>query len=314
MNVYRSLFEAAGKFGPCALAIGNFDGVHAGHQALLRQTASYAAEHALAPAVLTFHPHPAAIVAPERTPEMLCTLEERIRLLLAGGADRVLVVPFTREIACLSPQEFAQECLVDALGARAVFVGEGFRFGHRQSGDREVLAQLGERCGFQAVFLPSVTVRGDVVSSSLIRAQVRSANVSRACRLLGRPFSLSGGIVSGQGIGSKQTVPTLNIRPVPGLVLPRGVFVTETIATDGRRWPSITNVGTRPTFAGGEITIETFLLRPLTGQPPAAIELQFRHYVRPERAFNTAADLKTQIMRDVRRANSYWRLLDILRP
>jgi riboflavin kinase/FMN adenylyltransferase len=131
--------------------------------------------------------------------------------------------------------------------------------------------------------------------------------------LLGRPFSFRGAVASGQGIGAKQTVPTLNLQPTPGLVLPRGVFTTETLSTDDDRlWPSITNVGTRPTFSGHELTIETFLLNPLTGDSPANIEVRFHRFMRSERRFENAAELKSQILRDVARAKEFWRKLDIL--
>ena len=128
------------RFGPCALAIGNFDGVHIGHQALLAQTVDHAAKKNLAPAVLTFDPHPAVVVAPERVPAMICTLEQRLRLLSSAGAERILVLPFTAEVARLTPEEFVSQILVDALETQAVFVGENFRFGHKQAGTSRYFA------------------------------------------------------------------------------------------------------------------------------------------------------------------------------
>ena len=154
----------------------------------------------------------------------------------------------------------------------------------------------------------SVGARPETADSSAANAGPVPGAPDAAGRLLGRCFSLTGPIVSGQGIGSKQTVPTLNIRPIPGQVLPRGVFVTETLDAGGvRRWPSITNVGNRPTFGGDELTIETYLLSPMQGAPPGEIEVRFRHFVRAERRFPTPDDLKAQIVRDVSLAQSYWR-------
>lgn len=314
--IFRSLEEARGRFGPCALTIGNFDGVHIAHQVLIRAAVDFTVGRGLIPAVLTFDPHPAAVVAPERVPELICPLEEKLRLLGSRGAQRILVLPFTREVAQLSPAEFVSQILVEALETKAVFVGENFRFGHRQAGHPETLRQLANQYGFVSQFLKPIKVRGEIVSSSLIRQYLKAGNVSRAGRLLNRCFSIHGPVVSGHGLGSKQTVPTLNLRPVPGQVTPRGVYITETLARPvGEKvqgWPSITNVGVRPTFGGDELTIETFLLRSLEGADPERIEVQFRRFVRAERQFPTPEALKQQILFDVARAESYWRRLSRL--
>ncbi len=306
-RIFRNLDAARGQFGPCALAIGNFDGVHIGHRALLNAVLEHSEQRKLIPAVLTFHPHPTAVVAPERQPEMICTLEDRLRLLIEAGARHVFVLEFTAEIARMSPSEFVTQILVAGLGTKATFVGENFHFGHRQAGKPETLRRLGSELGFESYFLKPVMYRGEVVSSSLIRQYISAGRVARAGRLLGRCLSLSGTVVGGNGIGSKQTVPTLNLRPVPGLALPRGVFVTETHETSGaRRWPSVTNVGVRPTFGGSELTVETFLLSPLAGASPEEIEIRFRWRLRGERQFPTPEALKAQILRDAARAQAYW--------
>ena len=308
MRVFHSLESAKEHFGPCALAIGNFDGVHIGHQALLTATAQYAHTHRLCPAVLTFEPHPTAVVAPHRKPEMTCSLEDRIRLLFAAGAERILVLPFTEALAKMTPREFVADILVAALESKAIFVGQNFRFGHKQYGTPETLSSLSVEFGFEPYFLPPVFARGEVVSSSAIRLHLSSGEVLAASRLLGRCFFVSGKVVSGHGVGSKQTVPTLNLKPTPGLLYPRGVFVTETLDKPSSvRWPSITNVGVRPTFGGNELTVETYLLSPLEGEPPADIEVQFRHFVRGERHFSSPELLRAQIVQDVARAQSYWR-------
>jgi riboflavin kinase/FMN adenylyltransferase len=151
-----------------------------------------------------------------------------------------------------------------------------------------------------------VVLRGQTVSSSLVRRELAATHVARAARFLNRWFSLRGPVVRGHGVGSKQTVPTLNIEPVPGLVCPRGVFDTETIEPEsGRLWPSITNVGVRPTFGGEQLTIETFLLSKLEGDAPSSIEVRFQHFLRPEQRFASPEALKAQIMRDVRKAQVF---------
>jgi riboflavin kinase / FMN adenylyltransferase len=307
-RVFFSLEAARGQFGPCALSIGNFDGVHIGHQALLAVTQRYASNLRVSPAVLTFHPHPAVFVAPHRVPEMICGLEERLRRLTVAGAERILVLPFNHDVARLRADEFVSKIVVEGLQAKAVFVGENFRFGYQRAGDPQALDRLGEQYGFTAHFIKPVKFRGRVVSSSLIRQNLAEGKVSMAGRMLGRCFSLEGAVVSGHGVGAKQTVPTVNLQPIPGQLTPRGVYVTETFETSsGRCWPSITNVGRRPTFGGDELTIETFFLTPFVGQTPEHIQIHFRFHLRAERKFPSAEDLKAQIMKDVARAKTYWR-------
>lgn len=296
------------SFRPCALAIGNFDGVHLGHQALVAATVAYAEQVGFTPAVLTFDPHPTHIVAPQRVPLMICSLAERIRLLKEIGAREVHVEPFTNELAALTPREFVLQVLVEKLKAKAVFVGENFCFGAQKAGTPDVLRTLGAEFAFGTHFLPPVRYRHEIVSSSAIRRYLSEDRVSRANRLLTRCFSLSGPVVSGHGIGSKQTVPTLNLRPAPDQLVPRGVYVTETLELPtGRRWQSITNAGVRPTFGGEELTVETFLLSPFEEPTPVNIRVEFRRFVRPEQQFPDPQSLKAQILRDVRLAQMYWR-------
>jgi riboflavin kinase/FMN adenylyltransferase len=307
-QVHSSLDSAQGDFGPCALTIGNFDGVHRGHQALLKATCDYAREHGMCPAVLTFHPHPAVFVAPERVPELICPLDERVRLLSAAGAERILILPFNDRLARFTPAEFVSQILVQGLQAKAVFVGENFRFGHKQAGTTGTLTELGQIHDFAACFLAPVSYRGNLVSSSAVRQNIAAGNVAFAGRLLNRCFSLQGEVVKGHGIGSRETVPTLNIKPPEGQIIPRGVYITQTVEpATGRVWPSITNSGTRPTFDGTELTVETFLLAPLDGLSPGHIRIEFRRFIRAERQFPDSTALRRQIMVDVGRANAFWR-------
>ena len=220
----------------------------------------------------------------------------------AEGIAQVLVLPFTEDVARWTPQEFVK-VLAEQLGAKCLVIGDDFRFGHRQAGNRELLEQLGKRCGFEVIAVDPVNVRGERVSSSLVREMVGDGRIARAARLMGRPFELEGRVVSGAGIGSKQTVPTLNLEP-DSEVLPRdGVYVTRTHDLDnGRSWDSITNVGMRPTFGGDAVTVETFLLSPYDAPQPERIRVQFLWRVRDERKFPSPETLKTQIFRDVARA------------
>lgn len=291
-----------------AITIGNFDGVHVGHQHLFQKVVEAAKAHGLTPAVLTFDPHPARLVAPDRAPKLLTTIEERTDLMRQQGIERVLVLPFTEHVAKLSPEQFIERVAVSMLDTKMIFVGDNFRFGHKQSGDTHALVELGKRYGFETDIVGAVKFRGRIVSSSLVRHMIRDGKVAQACRFLNRPYALSGDVVHGHGVGAKQTVPTLNLK-TPAEVLPRnGVYVTRTRDLDSpRRWNSITNVGHRPTFGGGELSIETFLLDPLEGETPARIRVEFLHRLREERKFENPEALKAQIFRDVARANTYFR-------
>ena len=311
MRIARTIQEAAG-FGPSAVTIGNFDGVHIGHQHLFSEVGEAAAQHGAKPTVLTFHPHPATVVAPERAPRLLTTPEERAALMHKYGIEQVLLLPFTSEVARLSPEDFIKQIIVETLGAKIVLVGDNFRFGHKQAGGTALLRDLSTRYGYETCIAGAIQYRGRVVSSSAVRNLIEVGNVSLACRFLNRPYALSGEIVHGHGIGSKQTVPTLNLKTAAQVLPAHGVYITRTFS-DSRRWNSITNIGFRPTFGGEELSIETFLLQPLEGGTPSSIRLEFLKRVRDERKFESPEALKSQIFRDVARAQSYFRRTSTLR-
>jgi riboflavin kinase/FMN adenylyltransferase len=308
IRIFRSLEEARTQFGPSALTIGNFDGVHAGHRRILRRVAEVAGRNGWKPSVLTFDPHPTRLVAPSRSPKLMTTPDQRCRLLEQEGIEQVLILPFTRELSLLGPETFVRDILLAGLGAKAVLIGGNFRFGHQGAGDTGLLQELGARLGFIVEVIPAVTLRRAIVSSSEIRRLIEAGEVSRACRMLERPFALEGEVVHGHGVGSKQTVPTLNLS-TGGEVLPaNGVYVTRTCdPASGASWQSVTNIGYRPTFGGTDLAIETFLLSAFSGAAPARIRVEFLRRLRDERKFASPELLKSQILRDVRRAQAYFR-------
>jgi riboflavin kinase/FMN adenylyltransferase len=308
--IYRNLAEVPSDFGPCAITIGNFDGVHKGHRQIMQRVRAIALEQGWKSAVLTFDPHPSKLVAPDRAPRLLTTPEQRARLMLEQGIDEVLILPFTPEIAKLTPEEFVREILADKLNARAVLVGDNFRFGHRAAGDAETMAELGDEYSFSTEIVGAISWRGRIISSSEIRRLIEAGNVALACRLLGRPYALQGRVVPGEGRGSKQTVPTLNLDTQAEVLPKTGVYLTRTRESIGpRNWPSITNIGYRPTFNGHGLTIETYLLSSLDGAPPEEISVEFLRWVREERKFENAEALRAQILRDVGHAQAYFRRL-----
>jgi riboflavin kinase/FMN adenylyltransferase len=285
MTVFRSPAEVPASFGPSAVTIGNFDGVHTGHRQIMRQVVGTG----LTPVVLTFDPHPAKVLAPDRAPKLLMTMAQRLRAFESEGIATVLVLPFSLEFARRSPEEFAQRILAGTLNARKILVGEDFRFGYKQEGNIETL----QRLGFEVLPAGAVLKRGERISSTAIRKLITEGSVSRACRMLGSPFALEGPVVKGQGIGSKQTVPTLNLAPENEVLPGNGVYVTRANGI-----PSITNVGYRPTFDGQGLTVETFLLGPFDGVTPERLEVQFLAFVRGERRFESPEALKKQILHD----------------
>ena len=290
------------------LTIGKFDGVHTGHSYLLKQVVAVAKERGLKPAAMTFDPHPACVVAPDKAPLPLMPLEERCARIRELGIQQVYVLHFTQEIARLTPEEFVSRYVRDLMHARVVMVGNNFRFGNKQAGDPEVLSALGEKYGFETRLVPAVKLRGLMVSTSEIRQRIGTGEISLANRLLGRPYGIEGEVVHGHGVGSKQTVPTLNLRTTAEVVPADGVYITRTRDLDSaRQWNSITNIGMRPTFDGHERTIETYLLDPLNGASPVRIRLGFLRRVRWERKFDSPEALKAQILRDVARAATYFR-------
>ena len=309
MQVYRSLAEVPPDFGPSAVTIGNFDGVHYGHRQILRRLVALAQQRNWKASVLTFDPHPTCVVAPERAPRLLTTPERRVELMREEGIQQILILPFTREISRWTPEEFVRQLLVARLEARAILIGANFRFGSRQSGNVAVLADLGRRLGFETEAIPPVSCRGRVVSSTVIREAIVAGRVALAARLLQHAYGLEGEVVKGQGVGSRQTVPTLNLATRAEVVPARGVYLTRTVDRDGARaWNSITNVGYRPTFSDAqELSIETFLLDSLEGAPPHRIRVEFLCRVRDERQFPSSEALKEQILKDVRVAQAYFR-------
>jgi riboflavin kinase / FMN adenylyltransferase len=311
VRVFRSLDEVPPDFGPSALTIGNFDGVHAAHRRILRRVKEVAAR-GLKASALTFHPHPSKVVAPARAPRLMTTPEQRCALIAQEGIAQVLIMPFDRQVARLSPEQFVEQVLVRKLGVRAVVLGHDFCFGYKQSGNVRVLTEMGLKYGFTTEEVPAVTVRGRLVSSTALRQLIEAGRVAQAARLLERPYALEGDVVSGRGVGSKQTVPTLNLAANTEVLPATGVYVTRTRDLDGlesgRVWPSVTNVGYRPTFGDSpEISIETFLLEPLAGETPRRIQVEFLWRVRSERQFPDAQALKQQILRDAGVAQAYFR-------
>jgi riboflavin kinase/FMN adenylyltransferase len=289
------------------LAIGNFDGIHLGHQAILSASVTCARAIGAVATVLTFDPTPQKVLRPESAPLRISTTEQRLDCFAAIGMDAAVVLPFTHDLARLSPQEFVDQILVQDLQVRSVFVGENFHFGHKQTGNVRLLAELGAQRGFDVVVIPPVIHKSEVVSSTIIRREIAKGDVTHAAQLLGRPFVLSGKVVSGTGTGRRFTFPTLNLAPEQELLPARGVYVTRTlIEGESRTRRSVTNIGVRPTFNGSALSVETHVLEPLGETSPRRIEVHFCKHLREEKKFRGPKELRAQISRDIASANKFF--------
>lgn len=312
MEIIRDLRELPPLPHGSAITIGNFDGVHLAHQQLLDHVVKIAASLGSASAAITFEPHPIRFLAPDRAPKILTPLPQKARLIERQGIDLLVVLPFTRELAHLSPTDFVRQILVGQLKAACVCVGPNFRFGYRQAGDVSTLRELSHPHGFSLDLLPSVEVRGQIVSSTRIRNLLSEGKVHMAGRQLGRPFSNSGAIVSGRGDGRRYGVPTLNLSPLEEQLPQVGIYVTRSrLGQD--IFESVTSVGYNPTFGNHPLTVETYLLNFEGEVREREMQVEYLHRLRDEMKFQNPAVLKVQIQDDVRRSLKFFRLLDSFR-
>jgi riboflavin kinase / FMN adenylyltransferase len=263
---WQGLGDVPGDWGPSAVTIGVFDGVHLGHQRIVARAAEVAATDRLPLVVVTFDPHPSEVVRPGSHPPLLCTLRRRVQLLGELGAGAVCVLAFTLEFSQLVPDEFVREVLADRLHARCAVVGENFRFGHRAAGDVRLLAELGEKYGFSAEGVPLLTDDGVTISSSSIRDRLAAGDVAGAARDLGRPHRVEGVVVRGAQRGRALGIPTANLETPPYTAIPAdGVYAGWLVSLDetglpAQRWPAAISVGTNPTFDGQHRVVEAYAL------------------------------------------------------
>jgi riboflavin kinase/FMN adenylyltransferase len=308
--VYRSLEEIPARFGPSVAAIGNFDGVHRGHQQILASVIAEARERNARAVALTFDPHPEQVLRPGKAPPLLTPMEERLRLLAGTGLDAVVVLPFNKLLAHLSPHEFVRRVLVEAIGVRGLHEGGNFRFGYRAAAGVKELADFGVEFGFTVQVHPAVRVHGLEVSSSAVRELVATGDMKRARWMLGRPFEVRSSQARGRGVGTRLLVPTVNLAPYEGLMPAFGVYVTRLTIGGDRCFQAVTNVGNRPTFEGVGFGVETHILdfEPVDLNEETPLQLEFLLRLRPETTWPSPEALKAQILKDVARAKHYFRL------
>lgn len=304
--VLRSASEWARRFGEegrrSVLSVGNFDGLHLGHQKILGSVVERARAVGAVAAVVTFDPHPLKVLRPAQAPPLVETLSQRLEGLARLELDAALVQTFDAAFASLSPAEFARTILAGPLRASAVLVGSNFRFGHRQAGNVDLLSRIGRELGFAVEVIEPVRVGGTIVSSTAVRQAVAGGRVDEAATLLGRPFALTGEIRPGTGRGGTLLFPTLNLVPEQELLPQLGVYATETLVA-GRLFRSATNVGFRPTFNGSHLTVESHLFDFSERVTEGPLQVRFWRRLREERKFSGPEELRRQIAVDLEQAN-----------
>jgi riboflavin kinase/FMN adenylyltransferase len=308
--VYRAIEDIPVDFGPSVGAIGNFDGVHLGHQRILAAVAAEARELGMRAVAVTFDPHPDHFLRPQEAPGLLTPMEERMRLLALTGVDAVVVLPFDAALAGLSAREFVEHVLVDSLRVRGLHEGGSFRFGHRAEAGVRELAEFGAEFGFEVKVHRAVHVHGLEVSSSRVRELVSAGDMKRARWMLGRPFVVRSTPARGRGIGTRLLVPTVNLAAYEGLLPALGVYVTR-LTVGGRCFQAVTNVGNRPTFGEDSFAVESHILdfEPVDLDEQTPLELEFLLRLRREITWPTLDALKAQIFKDVAKAKRYFRLV-----
>jgi riboflavin kinase/FMN adenylyltransferase len=283
------------------LSIGNFDGVHLGHQAVLSYVAERARDLGNRSAVMTLDPHPVKLLRPREAPKLLSTLDQRLELIQRTGIETALVVPFTHRLARMEASDFVRDVLVERLRVREVYIGANFRFGADRGGDVELLDRMGREAGFQAASAPIVEVDGEVVSSTRVREAVSAGRVDEAARMLGRAFFIDGLVLEGKRLGRKLGFPTLNIEVENELRPALGVYTTAVhIPSFGRTFPSVTNIGIRPTvYENSIVTVETHLLDFTADVYREKVRLFLVRRLRDEMSFASTVQLMSQIQSDV---------------
>jgi riboflavin kinase / FMN adenylyltransferase len=294
-NVQRSLRNPV-------LTIGNFDGVHRGHQTLFRKAKEWAVTLSGESVVITFHPHPLQILAPGQGPLFITSHERKLELIALCGIDVAVVVPFSKQFARMSARDFVKVLLVDKIGAKAIIVGEDYRFGYSREGDIDFLQRMGDKYRFRVETVSGVEMDGTVVSSTLIRQFIQEGDVREANRLLGRPYEIAGVVIPGHQRGGRLLgFPTANIS-LSGQAPPKpGVYVVEVKIGDGT-YGGAANVGYNPTFGGNDLSIEVFVFDFDENIYEKLIRVYFVERLRDEKRFSGPEELTLQIRKDVEQA------------
>ncbi|KAB2309174.1 bifunctional riboflavin kinase/FAD synthetase [Betaproteobacteria bacterium SCN2] len=292
---------------PHAVTIGNFDGLHRGHQAMLARLKEEAAKRGLPSCVLTFEPHPREFFAPAQAPARLSSLREKSELIRGAGIDRLHVCRFNQRFASLSPDDFIQQVLINSLGTRWLLVGDDFRFGAQRAGDFALLKEAGDRLGFEVESLPTVSVEGKRASSTAVREALAAGDMQHATELLGRPYSISGHVMHGNKLGRQIGFPTANIQLQHNRPPLSGIFAVEVYGLNGAPLQGVASLGTRPTVhENGKPTLEVFIFDFRDDLYGRRLRVDFLRKLRDEEKYPDLDALIAQINRDVDNARAFF--------
>jgi len=315
MHIFRGLPRSP-LLQPCALTIGNFDGVHLGHQAMLRMLKKEADARGLATCVMTFAPHPREFFAPSTAPKRISTLRDKLAAIKACGIDRVVILPFNQRLASMSPESFVMDILVGSLQTKFLLIGDDFKFGAKRAGDFKLLASLTGHAGYDLQAMPSVEAGGARVSSSLVRRALTDGRFSDATALLGRGYSISGHVIHGAKLGRTLNVPTLNIAFKHQHPATAGIFVVQVFGLSEKPLRGVANFGTRPALDpsdvnGGRVLLETYCLDwpaalGVEGGYGKIIRVELLYKLHDELAYDGLESLKAGIANDIRLAKDFF--------
>jgi riboflavin kinase / FMN adenylyltransferase len=313
MQIFHQLADVPADYGPSVATIGNFDGVHRGHQWVIAEVVARARALGIRSIAITFDPHPARVLRPESSQPLITPLSKKLELLAATGIDDVLILPFTSELSRMTARTFASEVLQQTLHVRELHEGETFRFGYQAEAGIESLEALGRELGFSVRVYAPRSIRGQAISSSRVRQMIAAGDVSRVRALLGRCFAISGTPASGRGYGTRYTVPTINLATYAELLPANGVYITSLTVGAGpssETFDAVTNVGNRPTFGADSFTVESHLLNfhPLALNEQTPLTLTFLQRLRAEMRWPSPEALREQIGLDVVKAKRYFSL------
>jgi len=291
---------------PTVLTLGVFDGLHLGHQLIMKTVVERARATGAVPTVITFEPHPRAVLHPQSAPPLLQTFDQKIEALGVLGIEQTIIIHFDQHFSEIRAQDFLREVVVNRLHAREVYLGRGFFFGHNREGNIDLLRRVSGELGFVADEVPEVRLRGTRIGSTRIREQLLAGRVNLARRMLGRPYGVEGPVVRGAERGGKLGFPTANVQPHNRVIPRHGVYVTATLI-EGRWRRSVTNIGLRPTFGDAlEPSVETHVMNWSGDLYGDVVRVRFLHRLREEKKFGSIDELKSQIERDVGRAEKYF--------
>ena len=304
MKIFESL-DISEKFVNPVLTIGNYDGIHIGHQKIIENVARKAREISGTAMLMTFNPHPLSVLKPDTYTRLITPLHLKKKLIEASGIEVMLLVPFDAQFQSLTPEMFIKDILVDRLAVKEIVVGYDFKFGKGGAGNVTMLKKLAGTYGFRFETIEAITLDGERVGSNAIRKLIMDGNVEKAAKFLGRPHMIEGTVVKGENRGKWMGFPTINLDTFFELVPKNGVYVTE-VELSGKRKPAVTNIGFNPTFGGKKFLMETHILDFSGNLYGKEVVIYFHKRIRDEMKFSGIDELKERIAKDVALAREHF--------